>query len=1183
MKKCKIILVATFIAVCCSLVSTSGKAQAASADILKKWTRINAFECIVDYKLLHSPVDMRDSSGKLKKTDVLQTVTSYQTDWVRTPSYGFGGTTSGSNVACTRVLGYKNGYNGLTSLLSYGGMSNLASIKWNDSSPSNIDKLLTALDYEGKETEDGGGRFSIKANRRVNTCIYPPFGSATCSESDWESSTVGITVTRNSDGTLHYQRDSGNFWNDLQVSFKDHNLILKVDPLLCTGGGSLEEPLQSNLNTMYSNLESRLTNTTWSTSCSTTTTAGTFATTTITDTEYTFGVTSKVVDAGTITQYELKDSSLEGVANKVNRSLTGTSNRMFTDTEQYELYDFYLNKAIEASGASANRKTCNPTSTANLVPVRLLDASDNTFKTCYVNFNQKDPNSMKVNAPNDNFQKIIEISMQDVIDRLGKLNTNSIDISAITGVDPSTDPYAPLPGSGGTNDDDENNGTSVSNCIDAAGALGWIICPALHMAGEAAEGLYGYIENNFLWVGNDIMGTGTATHNAWKNFRNYANVAFIIMFLIVILSQITGFGISNYGIKKILPRLIAVALLTNLSFIICQLAVDVSDIVGSGIKTALTSNVFEVVDATNATYGVNSFISDIFGVLFATAGTVGAGYLAAVTWRLWLLPLLLAVIGALIGIFVFFLSLAVRQAGIVILVVLCPVAIVCYALPNTKKLFDKWFRMFTSLLMVYPICGLLMGGGQFASSILVNLADDGDPKFMLTLTAMLLSVVPFFFIPTIVRTSLNAIGQLGARLSNFGSRISRGLTGTIRNADRFKDWQNELKAQHDESTVRRIDNRARKRAAKGKANDGYTRSSSRRRLRAYMRADKYRKEEVLGEVYKNHDLLAYDESRQEQLLENLTTKDFDERVLGAKAKFRKDSAMAVEKNIVAKHDELLKQFGENPNDIRLQSQLRALEEMAMEKGAPGQDYLQQSFARYMTENKGNAWNDNKANAIKKLSAGLATRYGKELNGTDKGFNVMMNDFAEGKFDKHHNSFREITSQDADGNEVKTYYSNYDAKGAGFTAAGMSKATPGALQRTYAALASGVITDPEDLTTMATNANLALDDDIISKDLKKTEKGLVQSIAAHGAMMPGNSSVITSMGKNSLDNLAIEVSRTNDPQALDNLGRNIEAAAKSAHLFGEDETKAIQAIVNKINMTPGVAKQYAFDPASMQVN
>lgn len=264
------------------------------------------------------------------------------------------------------------------------------------------------------------------------------------------------------------------------------------------------------------------------------------------------------------------------------------------------------------------------------------------------------------------------------------------------------------PGGGGStgDNDDQDGGTDVSQCIEAAGVLGWILCPVLDMASEATMSLYSYIENTFLWIGNDVMGNNGPTHEAWKQFRDYANIAFVIMFLIVILSQVTGFGISNYGVKKILPRLIAVALLTNLSFIICQLAVDLSDIIGSGLKTAL-SGLGGVANAKDVEYGVYDMMDRVRASLFGVS--LGAAAIAGVTWRFWLLPLLLAIIGALAGVFMFFLSLAVREAGIIILVVLCPVAIICYALPNTKKLFDKWFRMFTSLLMVYPICGLLMG------------------------------------------------------------------------------------------------------------------------------------------------------------------------------------------------------------------------------------------------------------------------------------------------------------------------------------------------------------------------------------------------------------------------------------------------------------------------------------------
>lgn len=649
----------------------------------------------------------------------------------------------------------------------------------------------------------------------------------------------------------------------------------------------------------------------------------------------------------------------------------------------------------------------------------------NKHKTDAVNSMVKIGNSYYINSAGIDFKGIVEW----LRNYKGSVD---VDLDTATPLDP--DPST-MPGSGSGSGSGGNNDT-VSECIEAAGALGWILCPVLDMASDATEKLYSYIENNFLWIGESVMGSNSETHEAWKTFRDYANIVFIIMFLIVILSQITGFGISNYGIKKVLPRLIAVALLTNLSFIICQLAVDLSDIIGSGLNTAL-SGIGGIEDAKVATYGVNSIVADARAALFGTGATVLI--IGGLTWRIWLLPLLLAIIGALVGVFVFFLSLAVREAGIIILVVLCPVAIICYALPNTKKLFDKWFRMFTSLLMVYPICGLLMGGGQFASRLLVGLSTDPNENFMFLLTAMLLSVVPFFFIPTIVRTSLNAIGQLGARLSNFGRGIGGRLTSGIRNSEGFRNRQRELAAQRDEKTVRRLDNWSKVRKAVGL--NGYSKSGQRKRSLAYARADKVRRDDLIGQSYNGRALLRDDETRQNQLLGNLAAKDFDERVAGAKAAYRDKPEMATEDSIVAEHSRLLEQFGNNPNDTRLQSQLRALEEMAMEKGAPGQDKLQQSFARYITKNKDD-WNDNRKLAMSKLGAGMATRYGKELNGSDKGFNVMMNHLADGSITK------EGRLDSFQGDDNSGYRSSYDTKLAGFTAAGMSKATPGALERGY---------------------------------------------------------------------------------------------------------------------------------------
>src|SRR5690606_10686988 len=70
----------------------------------------------------------------------------------------------------------------------------------------------------------------------------------------------------------------------------------------------------------------------------------------------------------------------------------------------------------------------------------------------------------------------------------------------------------------------------------------------------------------------------------WNAMRNIANILFIIGFLIIIYSQATSIGISNYGIKRLLPRLMIAAILVNISYWIVAIGVDASNIIGVAIK-----------------------------------------------------------------------------------------------------------------------------------------------------------------------------------------------------------------------------------------------------------------------------------------------------------------------------------------------------------------------------------------------------------------------------------------------------------------------------------------------------------------------------------------------------------------------------------------------------------------------
>ena len=177
---------------------------------------------------------------------------------------------------------------------------------------------------------------------------------------------------------------------------------------------------------------------------------------------------------------------------------------------------------------------------------------------------------------------------------------------------------------------------------------------------------------------------------AWDVMRNFANMAFIAAFLIIIYSQTTSVGISNYGIKRLLPRLIIAALAVNLSFYICAILVDISNIAGyslqdvfMNIKNTVSTTGTTTVNTSTWTAIVSSVLSNgaFFGGLGVAVGVFGTELLPFV------LPLL---VGLSLTLLLVLLIMAARQALIIILIVISPLAFVCYLLPGTEQWFKKW-------------------------------------------------------------------------------------------------------------------------------------------------------------------------------------------------------------------------------------------------------------------------------------------------------------------------------------------------------------------------------------------------------------------------------------------------------------------------------------------------------------
>ena len=129
-----------------------------------------------------------------------------------------------------------------------------------------------------------------------------------------------------------------------------------------------------------------------------------------------------------------------------------------------------------------------------------------------------------------------------------------------------------------------------------------------------------------------------------------------------------------------------------------------------------------------------------------------------------------------------FIILIVRQAGIILLIAISPLAFAAWLLPNTEDLFKKWMKMFRGLLLVFPIISLLYGAGKLAGAVLASSAtvDPNNPDETMQLVALAATTMPLIATPFILQNSLSSLGSIGAKIGKMSAGAHSRLAGNIK-------------------------------------------------------------------------------------------------------------------------------------------------------------------------------------------------------------------------------------------------------------------------------------------------------------------------------------------------------------------------------------------------------------------
>jgi len=346
-----------------------------------------------------------------------------------------------------------------------------------------------------------------------------------------------------------------------------------------------------------------------------------------------------------------------------------------------------------------------------------------------------------------------------------KTGLSAADAAAISGTNPSTNPT-------------DANAKNPQNCESDAGPLGWLMCPILEGVQRSVSWIETKVIVPFLQTQplavTSSNGKPSPMYAIWSVMRDAADALLVIVFLVVIFGQ--TFGLDAYTIKKSLPRIVAAAILIQLSFVIASFGVDVANILGSGIKGLIDNTL-------NAT-GIVSVHFTLFdqgiGLTAILVGGLAAG--AAVLS----LGVFLLALGALFGVLAVFLTLIARQIIITLLIVTAPLAFLLWVLPNTQNLFKFWQKNFVRLLLMYPLIVLLFASSKIVAVIAT--ASNGTNSInsqVSAIVALVAAIVPLFLVPATFKFS----GSLLTMADGWSKKASGFFKDKYENSAQYEQWK----------------------------------------------------------------------------------------------------------------------------------------------------------------------------------------------------------------------------------------------------------------------------------------------------------------------------------------------------------------------------------------------------------
>ncbi|MBI2057720.1 MAG: hypothetical protein HYT63_01925 [Candidatus Yanofskybacteria bacterium] len=188
---------------------------------------------------------------------------------------------------------------------------------------------------------------------------------------------------------------------------------------------------------------------------------------------------------------------------------------------------------------------------------------------------------------------------------------------------------------------------------------------------------------------------------SWEVFRNFANMFFILILIIIAFATI--FDAQNYNWKGLMAKFIIAALLINFSLAIGGFLIDVS----TNLSNLMLSQLGDITSNLAGGFGITK-IGEVLTTWKAPKGDSGTLFLGTI---ISMSGTIIVAVVALLAMLAALIFSMVRVPILWALLIVSPIAWISYILPSTRQTWSKWWSWFIGWTFFLPmyLFALMMG------------------------------------------------------------------------------------------------------------------------------------------------------------------------------------------------------------------------------------------------------------------------------------------------------------------------------------------------------------------------------------------------------------------------------------------------------------------------------------------